>query len=290
MISRSSLPTVQRRMLARELRHLRERASLTGDDIKDRLGWSASKISRIENARISVSKRDIELLLDVYGANNSQRKRLLMLAEQTQTLQAWRIYPTLPEEFLSYLEIESAAALVRQWEVGVIPGIVQTEAYARHLTESWREMDPMLTAREIEDRVAIRLKRQQRFLPPSSARLWLVLDEAVLRRTVGSPAIMAEQLRRLVELSRLPNVTLQVVPFDRPRGVFEESFTLFNLDQSNPVEQCVVYIDRNVTSQFLLDEDQAIRFENMFERFVSYALDADGTRQSLLKAVEVFAR
>lgn len=111
-------------MLARELRHLRERASLTGDDIKDRLGWSASKISRIENARISVSKRDIELLLDVYGANNSQRKRLLMLAEQTQTLQAWRIYPTLPEEFLSYLEIESAAALVRQWEVGVIPGIV----------------------------------------------------------------------------------------------------------------------------------------------------------------------
>jgi len=277
-------------MLARELRHLRERASLTGDDIKDRLGWSASKISRIENARISVSKRDIELLLDVYGANNSQRKRLLMLAEQTQTLQAWRIYPTLPEEFLSYLEIESAAALVRQWEVGVIPGIVQTEAYARHLTESWREMDPMLTAREIEDRVAIRLKRQQRFLPPSSARLWLVLDEAVLRRTVGSPAIMAEQLRRLVELSRLPNVTLQVVPFDRPRGVFEESFTLFNLDQSNPVEQCVVYIDRNVTSQFLLDEDQAIRFENMFERFVSYALDADGTRQSLLKAVEVFAR
>ncbi|WP_345385637.1 helix-turn-helix transcriptional regulator [Nonomuraea salmonea] len=109
---------MQRRILARELRHLRERASLTGDDIKDRLGWSPSKISRIENARISVSQGDIELLLDVYNASAVQRERLLALAGQTQTPHSWRAYPAPTQEFLSFLEVEAVADSIRQWEVG----------------------------------------------------------------------------------------------------------------------------------------------------------------------------
>ncbi|MEV4474933.1 helix-turn-helix domain-containing protein [Nonomuraea salmonea] len=278
MVNRTSPPTVQRRILARELRHLRERASLTGDDIKDRLGWSPSKISRIENARISVSQGDIELLLDVYNASAVQRERLLALAGQTQTPHSWRAYPAPTQEFLSFLEVEAVADSIRQWEVGVVPGVLQTEAYARHLIQSWRDIDDTLTQRQVEDRVAIRLNRQKRFLPPESSHIWIVMDESILMRTVGGPDVMAEQLQQLVDFSLLPNVKLQVAPLDRPRGVFEESFTLLNLDRSNPLEQCLVYIDHNLTSQFLLDEQRSIYFEKMFEYFHRSALDEETSR------------
>ncbi|MFG1699875.1 helix-turn-helix domain-containing protein [Nonomuraea sp. NPDC049309] len=269
---------MQRRILARELRHLRERKCLTGDDIKERLGWSPSKVSRIENARISVSQKDIERLLEVYEATDSQRERLLALAGKTQTPQSWRAYPAPTQEYLSFLDVERVADWIRQWEVGVVPGVLQTEAYARHLIQSWRTIDNTLTLSEIEDRLAIRMGRQKRFLPPESAQIWIILDEAVLMRTVGGPDVMAEQLRHLLDLSLLPNMTLQVVPLDRPREVLEESFTLLNLDRSNPLEQSVVYIDRNVTDQFLLDEQRSRYFEKMFDYFLSCALDEEATR------------
>ncbi|MEV5327594.1 helix-turn-helix transcriptional regulator [Nonomuraea sp. NPDC052634] len=277
---------MQRRILARELRHLRERKSLTGDDIKDLLGWSPSKVSRIENARISVSQKDIEQLLDVYDATDSQRERLLALAGKTQTPQSWRAYPAPTQEYLSFLDVERVADSIRQWEVGVVPGVFQTEAYARHLIKSWRDIDPTLTPLQIEDRVAIRLARQKRFLPPESAQIWIIMDESILLRTVGGPEVMAEQLRQLVDFSLLPNVKLQVAPLSRPRGVFEESFTLLNLDRNNPLEQCLVYIDHNLTSQFLLDEQRSVYFEKMFDHFRELALDPEESRQAIHKELE----
>ncbi|WP_164904035.1 helix-turn-helix domain-containing protein [Nonomuraea polychroma] len=263
---------MQRRILARELRYLRERASLTGDDIKDRLGWSPSKISRIENARISVSEGDIELLLDLYDATPGRRERLLSLARQTQTPHSWRAYTDGTREFLTFMSVEAIAESIRQWEINVVPGVAQTEAYARHLITSWRAVDPTLTPRQIEERVSIRMKRQKRFFPPESSRIWMILDEAVLLRTVGSPAIMSEQMRKLVDFSELPNVTLQVVPLAQSRSIIGESFTLLNLDEGDPLEQCLVYIDGNVATQFLLDEQQSVYYEKTFEQLAGSAL------------------
>ncbi|RVX45861.1 helix-turn-helix protein [Nonomuraea polychroma] len=271
-MSDASPPPVQRRILARELRYLRERASLTGDDIKDRLGWSPSKISRIENARISVSEGDIELLLDLYDATPGRRERLLSLARQTQTPHSWRAYTDGTREFLTFMSVEAIAESIRQWEINVVPGVAQTEAYARHLITSWRAVDPTLTPRQIEERVSIRMKRQKRFFPPESSRIWMILDEAVLLRTVGSPAIMSEQMRKLVDFSELPNVTLQVVPLAQSRSIIGESFTLLNLDEGDPLEQCLVYIDGNVATQFLLDEQQSVYYEKTFEQLAGSAL------------------
>jgi transcriptional regulator with XRE-family HTH domain len=270
---------VQRRILARELRYLRERASLTGDDIKDRLGWSPSKISRIENARISVSEGDIELLLDLYDATPGRRERLLSLARQTQTPHSWRAYTDGTREFLTFMSVEAIAESIRQWEINVVPGVAQTEAYARHLITSWRAVDPTLTPRQIEERVSIRMKRQKRFFPPESSRIWMILDEAVLLRTVGSPAIMSEQMRKLVEFSELPNVTLQVVPLAQSRNIIGESFTLLNLDEGDPLEQCLVYIDGNVATQFLLDEQQSVHYEKTFEQLAGSALSPAFSRE-----------
>lgn len=274
----ASPPTVQRRILARELRHLREQASLTGDDIKELLGWSPSKISRIENARISVSRGDIERLLDVYEATPGQRERLLALATQTQTPHSWRAYPAPTQEFLSFLEVEAVAESIKQWEVSVVPGVMQTEAYARHLIQGWREVDSSLTSRQIEERIAIRMNRQKRFLTPQSSQIWIVMDESILLRTVGSPAVMSEQMERLLEYSELPNVVLQVVPLERARSVSEESFTILNLQKDDPLEQGLVYIDHNLTSQFLLDEERTIVFEKMFDVLSGYALPEQASR------------
>jgi transcriptional regulator with XRE-family HTH domain len=278
-MSDASSPPVQRRILARELRYLRERASLTGDDIKNRLGWSPSKISRIENARISVSEDDIQLLLDLYEATPGRRERLLSLARQTQTPHSWRAYTAGAREFLTFMSVEAVAESVREWSINVVPGIVQTEAYARRLITSWREVDSTLTPRQVEERLSIRMNRQKRFFPPESSQIWIILDESVLLRTVGSPAIMSEQMRKLVDFSDLPNVTLQVVPLAHSRGMVEESFTLLNLDKSDPLEQSLVYVDRNVISQFLLDEQQSIYFEKMFELLAGYALSPAATRE-----------
>ncbi|WP_327587236.1 helix-turn-helix domain-containing protein [Nonomuraea sp. NBC_00507] len=277
-MSDASSPPVQRRILARELRYLRERASLTGDDIKDRLGWSPSKISRIENARISVSEGDIQLLLDLYDATPGRRERLLSLARQTQTPHSWRGYTASVREFLTFMSVEAVAESIREWAVNVVPGIAQTEAYARHLITSWREVDSTLTRRQVEERLSIRMNRQKRFFPPESSQLWMILDESVLLRTVGGPAIMSEQMRKLVDFSHLPNVTIQVVPLAHSRGMVEESFTLLNLDKSDALEQCLVYVDRNVISQFLLDEQQSLYFEKMFELLAGYALSPAASR------------
>lgn len=106
----------------------------------------------------------------------------------------------------------------------------------------------------------------------------MILDESVLLRTVGGPAIMSEQMRKLVDFSHLPNVTIQVVPLAHSRGMVEESFTLLNLDKSDALEQCLVYVDRNVISQFLLDEQQSLYFEKMFELLAGYALSPAASR------------
>lgn len=220
-----------------------------------------------------MTEGDVGLLLDLYDVLPHQRERLLALAAQSHTPPSWRSYPPpVSEDFLSFMDVEAVAESIRQWEIGVVPGIVQTESYARHLVQSWRWVDANLTPREVEERVAIRMNRQSRLLPPRSAQIWLVLDESVLMRTVGNEVIMREQMVKLLDVSALPNVRLQVVPLAHGRGVTEESFTLLNLDKDNPMGQCLVYIDHNITNQFFLDEQRSIFFEKMFAILVGYAL------------------
>jgi hypothetical protein len=205
---------VLRMLLGSQLRRLREEAGIA----PDRAGWeiraSRSKISRMETGRVGFKARDVEDLLTLYGVTGEQaRARYLSLARQSGRPDWWTQYgDVLPDWFEGYLALESASAAIRTFEIQFVHGLFQTEGYARAVTRLGHRAAP---AAETERRVGLRLKRQDLLTRASPPRVWSVMDEAVLRRPVGGPAVMRAQLRHLAEAARLPHVTLQAVPFAR---------------------------------------------------------------------------
>lgn len=203
-------PTVRRRRLAIELRRLREAAKLTCEDVAGRLECSASKISRIETGRVSVSPRDVRDLLGIYGVPEDQHETLIQLARESRQKGWWHAYsPGVQSHFVTYLSMESAAAEIRHFGVSRLPGLVQTEDYARAVISAGR----VGTSRQgYEGPVALLMERQ-RLAWTSPPNLWVVLDEAALRRQVGSREITRLQIEHLIELSAIPTVFLQFIPF-----------------------------------------------------------------------------
>ncbi|MGR6915685.1 helix-turn-helix domain-containing protein [[Actinomadura] parvosata] len=280
----ASPPPIQRQMMAAELRRLREEAFLTGEDIKARLGWSVSKISRIENARIGISEDDLEALLDLYRATETVRQRLLSLLRRTPTQPWWRVAAMSDNnEFGHYLDFEAVADLIEEWEIRVAPGLLQTESYARTLLQAWKAIDRSLTPRQVDERVTLRMRRQERITAEDAPRLVFVVDESVLMRRIGDASVMHGQLGRLLEVSELPNLTLHVLPLDAEREMIDGSFTLITLSPGEPVEQRLVYFD-NVGGG-LVGRDEAILHEYRcaFDDLVRCALTPELSRDLIVR-------
>jgi transcriptional regulator with XRE-family HTH domain len=203
-------PTVRRRRLALELRRLREAAKLTCEEVAEQLECSASKISRVETGRVSVSPRDVRDMLEIYGVPELQRNALVQLARDSRQKGWWHAYAdSLQPHVATYLGMESAASEIRIYEVNLIPGLLQTEEYARAVLTAGAVSSP---ASHVERQVALKMERQRVAItgPP---KVWAVLDEAALRRQVGGPEVMRVQLEYLRELGSLRNVRLQIIPF-----------------------------------------------------------------------------
>lgn len=205
-------PTVLRILLGAQLRRLREAKGISREEAGYLIRASESKISRMELGRVGFKERDIADLLSLYGiTHQDERAALLALAKQAKTPGWWQRYgDILPSWFQTYLGLEEAASLIRTYEVQFVPGLLQTEDYARAVINHGNSG---ATGEEIERRVSLRLKRQQLLTRSGAPQLWAVVDEAVLRRPMGSPAVMAAQIESLIKSSELPNVTLQVLPF-----------------------------------------------------------------------------
>ena len=202
-------PTVRRRRLALELRRLREAAKLTCEEVAEQLECSASKISRVETGRVSVSPRDVRDMLEIYGVPELQRDPLVQLARESRQKGWWHAYAdSLQPHVATYLGMESAASDIRIYEVNLIPGLLQTEEYARAVLTAGAVSSPRA---DVERQVALEMERQR--LAMTSPNVWAVLDEAALRRQVGGPEVMRVQLEYLRELGGLRNVRLQIIPF-----------------------------------------------------------------------------
>jgi hypothetical protein len=205
-------PTVLRILLGAHLRRLRETRGVS----RETAGWeirsSESKISRMELGRVGFKERDVADLLTLYGVSDeAERSALIMLARQANHPGWWHRYgDVLPAWFQSYLGLESAAVLIRNYEVQFIPGLLQTRDYARAVIMLGHLRSPMA---EIERRVGLRMVRQELLTRPEPMQLWTVVDEAALRRPIGGPEVMRAQLEALIEATKLPNVRLQVIPF-----------------------------------------------------------------------------
>jgi transcriptional regulator with XRE-family HTH domain len=243
--------TVLRMLLGSQLRRLREAAGITPEQAGYEIRASRSKISRLENGRVGLKSRDMSDLLTLYGVTDEAlRSRFLTLVQQANTPDWWTKYSDiLPDWFETYLGLEAAAATIRSFEVQFVHGLFQTGDYARAVTRRGRKSAP---ADEIERRVALRLKRQELLSRPNPPRIWSLMDEAVLRRPVGGPALMRAQFQHLIEVAELPQVTLQVVPFASGVHPGESgSFTVLRFQERDLPD--VVYLEQ-LTGAIYLDQ------------------------------------
>jgi hypothetical protein len=204
-------PTALRIALGTQLRRLREANGITPQAAGAVIRASHAKISRLELGRVGFKQRDVADLLTLYGIHDEQeRQTFLSLAQQANEPGWWHQYSDIvPDWFELYLGLEQASSVVRTYEPHLVPGLLQTEDCARIVIEVGH---PDAKPEEIERRVALRMRRQQVLIRPDPPTLWAVVDEAALRRLSG-PAAMRAQIRHLIDISELPNVTLQTVPF-----------------------------------------------------------------------------
>ncbi|MEU6038577.1 helix-turn-helix transcriptional regulator [Actinomadura sp. NPDC047616] len=244
-------PTVLRILLGAQLRRLREARGISTEEAGYEIRGSHSKISRMELGRVGFKERDVADLLTLYGVTDpEERTPLLELAREANTPGWWHRYgDVLPNWFEPYLGLEEAASLIRAYEVQFVPGLLQSEDYARSVVLLGHSD---AAEEEVERRVQVRLTRQQRFTEPGAPTLWAVLDESVLRRRIGSREVMRGQIEHLIKMCELPNVTLQIVPFGAGgHTAVGGPFTILRFGE--PGLSDVVFIEQ-LTSALYLDK------------------------------------
>lgn len=272
-------PTVLRMLLGAHLRRLREAQGVTREDAGWEIRSSESKISRMELGRVGFKERDVADLLTLYGLDDEEeRTRLLALARDANNPGWWhRFGDVLPNWFQSYLGLEAAAALIRTYEVQFVPGLLQTKEYARAvvlLGHGRAKSD------EIDRRVELRMARQQVLTRTDAPKLWVVVDEAALRRPIGGIDIMRGQVDALLEANTLPNVRLQVIPFNAGgHAAAGGAFTILRFpDQDLPD---VVYIEQLTSALYLDKRDDVDLYAEAMERLCVEARPPTETQKVL---------
>jgi transcriptional regulator with XRE-family HTH domain len=263
-------PTVRRKRLGIELRRLREQARLSCETVGQRLDCSGTRISRMETGRISVRPGDVRELLAVYGVTGDRADALVELAREARRKGWWhRFGPVTPSWLEPYLGLEAEAARLRDFQSMVLPGLLQTEDYARAILRAAPGAGP---GDDIDQQVALRMERQAVLDGSAPPELCLVLSEGVLRVQVGGPGVMRAQLGKLAEVAGRGAVTLQVLPFGAAAHVHPISpFTI--LDFADPADPSVVYTEHLTGSLLLEDPDEVRLYRMVFDRLRAEALD-----------------
>jgi len=277
---------VRRILLGSQLRRLREAKGITREDAGYTIRASESKISRMELGRVSFKERDVTDLLSLYGVDDeTERAALVTLVREANQAGWWHSFSdAMPNWFQTYVGLEEAAALIRTYQVQFIPGLLQTEDYARAIVLLNRpHMDPS----ELERRINVRMRRQKLVAEGDGPRLWAVVDEAALRRPVGGPAVMKAQIQRLIDAADMPNVVVQVMPF-RFGGHAAESgaFTILRFPEQDLPD--VVYLEQLTSALYLDKRDDVDQYVQVMERLSVDSLTPESSVEllsSLLKEI-----
>ena len=241
------------------MRKLREGADLTIDQVAEKVELSPSTISRMETAQVGVRPNDLRPLLEIYQVSDVQRDELMQLARKSRQQVWWQEYKDVPTAAVASREDDAVSIL--QYAAQVVPGLLQTEAYAREVLKAIHyQADTEKLARRLEARLA----RQALLTGKDAPQYWLVLDEAVLRRVIGGQEVMHAQLQRLIDAARLPNVTLQVLPFTAgAHAGLDGDFTI--LKYRDPDDPDVVFIENTGVDAYLEDAAVTRRYNSMFD-------------------------
>ncbi len=277
-------PTVRRIALGSQLRKLREAREVTREAAGHAIRASASKISRLELGRVASKERDVADLLTLYGVHDGQRRSaFLQLLREANTPGWWHQYgDILPSWFEVYVGLEEAASRIRTYEIQFVPGLLQTESYARALTTRGR---PEAAPEEIDRRVAVRMTRQEILTRPAAPQVWAVVDEEALRRPIGGQRVIQGQIEHLIEVTKLPNVTLRVLPA-RSDGITGEGGPFTILRFAEPELPDVVYLE-HLTSAIYLDRRSDV---DRYQAVIDTLLVETGSQASTAKTLQTIRR
>ncbi|WBO65670.1 helix-turn-helix domain-containing protein [Streptomyces camelliae] len=278
-------PTVRRRRLGQELRRLRELKGMTAEEVAERLLVSQSKISRLENGRRSISQRDVRDLCGVYEVEDQRIVDSLMeMARDSRQQGWWHTFGDIP--YSVYIGLETDAESLRVYEPQLVTGLLQTRAYAEALVQGAL---PETSPADIEKRVQVRMRRQERITAENNPlRLWVVLDEAALKRVVGGKLVMREQLEHLIEMSQLPHVTVQVLPFEvGAHPGLNGQYAI--LEFTDAADSSVVYLE-GVTSDLYLEKAPDVqKYAVMYEHLRAQSLNVEQSRQYIADVAKTYA-
>ncbi|MFI6698067.1 helix-turn-helix domain-containing protein [Streptomyces sp. NPDC050509] len=275
-----SAPTIGQLVLGRQLRNLRERAGFSREQSARLLRVTAATVRRMETAEVSLKIPYLQFLLPEYGVGPQDTEVFLRLAEEANKPGWWqRFHDILPDWFSGYVSLEEAAKTIRSYEPHFVPGLLQTEEYAHAVLATGavgRTTDP----HRIERHVALRMERQALLTRSDAPAFWAVLDETVLRRPVGSKAVMRAQIDRLIEAVEMPNVTLQIAEYGAgPHPGTYSPFVLFRFDI--PEVPDMVYIEYLTGALYLDDAHEVSAHMQAMDRMVTHAEPANHTKQLL---------
>jgi transcriptional regulator with XRE-family HTH domain len=275
--------TVPRRQLGRYLRDLRNKSRLTVRAAGAQLEWSEAKIWRIETGQTSLRSLDVEAMCKVYGAPQDMTQALMGLAKETKARGWWHSYgDAIPEYFDVYIGLEEAASRFSWYESELVPGLFQTEDYARAVI---RADNPDVVDAEIERRVHVRLARQALLTRVTHCPVFdVVLNEAILHRPVGGVEAARGQLKRLVEVSELPTVSLRVVPFSAGlhHGIMSGPFVTLRFPlngNGQDTEPPTVYVESFTGALYLDRPHELARYDTAFKNIWESSLDEKASQE-----------
>lgn len=276
-------PTVSRMVVGANLRRLREAAQVTREQAAEAIRSSDSKISRLELGRTGFKPRDVTDLLARYGVSDEDEcATLLAMARQANTQGWWHAYSdVIPGWLEPYLGLEAAASLIRSYEAHFVPGLLQTRDYAHAVIRSG--LDDLSEA-QVDRRVDLRMRRQQILHQPAPPRLWAVIDEAALRRPIGGVAAMRAQIRWLIETARLPNVTIQVLPFSVGGAPVGMPITVLRFPEGELPD--VVYAEQLAGALFLDKPADTEQYRHVMNRLGTAAAPQKATAAILARILE----
>ncbi|MCI0385651.1 helix-turn-helix transcriptional regulator [Streptomyces sp. CNQ085] len=280
-----SAPTVGQIVLGLRLRDLRERAGKSFEEAARVLSVTTSTVRRMEKAEVGLRPLYVKALLESYGVGTEEADAFLALVEKASKPGWWhRFRSVLPDWFSLYVSLESEADLIRSYEPHCVPGLLQTEEYARALL---RTGFPRADEEELDRRVALRMGRQQLLAKPDAPRLWVVLDEQVLRRPVGGAGVMRAQVDRLVEVCARPEISLQIMPFSSgPHPGMFGPFQLFRF--SYPELPDIVYTESLTGAVYIDERPEVTTYLEALDRMVTQALPVQETERALLGLRDTF--
>ncbi|MGW1746733.1 helix-turn-helix domain-containing protein [Streptomyces sp. NPDC002092] len=278
-------PTARRRRLAIELKRLREESSLTCSQVGKELDWSSSKVSRMETGQGRVQPSDVDALCRLYGTADELRDLLKSLAKESKTKGWWHAHgDAIPAWFSVYVGLEQAASNLRSYQAEFIPGLLQTAEYAAEQCRAWVDH----TAEDIQGMVDVRMRRQELLTSESAPDLWAVVHQSALQHVVGSRQVMTRQLERMLEIGKLKNVTVQVLPFDAGAYPTTGSYTILGFPEQE--DQDLVYREGLTDSVYLEEAKDVALYTKAFDHLRALALSPQRSTLLISRLLEEHSR